>query len=338
MGMGSIIQCTPLMMTLKNNYPDSTIIFLTIKKNHELLKTFPFVGQIIIIDESSPLSFIFTAFRSLYYLITNRINVFIDLEIYSFFSKLFVPFSLARYRIGFYMEGSKILSGIYSNPLSFNSNLPVKNVYLKIADLLECKNINRNLFNYGNVIQQSQNVLIQNLLPGLYNDDYIIINPNASGLRIERRWPADHYILLINKILDSYPAVKIALTGSIDEQKYVSGIADGILEKYRSRIINTSAKLNLTELIRLIGQCRLMITNDSGPMHIAFALNKMTIALFGPCSPVSYNDQKNVEFVYKKIHCSPCVHDYLIPPCCGDNKCMKSIAVSEVLIKTKRIL
>jgi ADP-heptose:LPS heptosyltransferase len=338
MGMGSIIQSTPLIMTLKNNYPDSRITFLTVKKNYELLKTFPFVDQIITIDESSLLTIILTSFHSLWYLFTNRINVFIDLEIFSFFSKLFVPFSFAAYKIGFCKEASKAMSGIYSDVLPFNSNLPVKNVYLEIASLLECKNIIKDLFNYKNVTENSQNVPIQNLLPDLYNDDYIVINPNASELRIERRWPADYYILLINHIMDLYPSVKIVLTGSVDEQKYVDRIAGGIFEKYRSRIINTSGKLELNELIKLIDQSRLMITNDSGPMHIAFALNKMTIALFGPCSPVSYDDQINVGFVYKNIHCSPCVHDYLIPPCSGDNLCMKLINVSEVMNRVKNFL
>ena len=128
------------------------------------------------------------------------------------------------------------------------------------------------------------------------------------------------------------------MTGSSEERKYIAEIFNNILEKHRGRIINTSGQLELTDLIRLIDQSRLMITNDSGPMHIAFALGKMTIALFGPCSPVMYNNQQNVEFVYNKIHCSPCVHDYLVSPCGGDNQCMKLINVSEVIEKVKRIM
>ena len=338
MGMGSIIQSTPLMITLKNNYPASNITFLTVKKNVELLETFPFVDQIITVDESSVLKLIITFLYTLFYLITHRIDVFIDLEIYSFFSKLFIPFSLAKYKIGFYQEGSKIQSGIYSDMLLFKNNASVKNVYLEIARLLGCKIINTDLFDYKNISQGSNNNLIQNILPNLYNNDYIVINPNASDLRIERRWPAGDYILLLNEIMDLYPGLKIVLSGSADEKKYVNGIAHGVLEKHRSRVINTAGKLDLTGLIRLIDQSRFMITNDSGPMHIAFALNKMTIALFGPCSPVSYDNQKNIEFVYKKIFCSPCVHDHLIPPCRGDNQCMKLINVSEVIDRVKGIM
>ncbi|MDR3668714.1 MAG: glycosyltransferase family 9 protein [Ignavibacteriaceae bacterium] len=338
MGMGSIIQSTPLMTTLKNNYPCSNITFLTIRKNYELLTTFPFVDQILTIDESSVSKFIFTTIHVSYYLAVNRIDVFIDLEIYSFFSKLFVPLSRAKLRFGYYKTGSKKLTGIYSGMLPFNNNIPVKNLYLNIAEKLECKNLNKDLYDYKNINHSSNFGLIQGIIPGLYNNDYIVINPNASELRIERRWPAEYYCRLLNEILDIYPGVKIVLTGSADEKMYVTGIADAVLEKYRSRIVNSSGQLNLSGLISLINQSRLMITNDSGPMHIAFALNKTTIALFGPCSPLSYENKKNVEFVYKKIFCSPCVHDHLIPPCKGDNQCMKLISVFEVIRKVKAIM
>ena len=207
MGMGSIIQSTPLMMTLKNNYPDAEITFLTVKKNYELLRLFPFVDKLLIIEESSVLRLIFSTFHTFSYLLANRIDIFIDLEIYSFFSKLFVPLSLAKHKIGFFRKGSKILSGIYSDVLFFNSNAPVKNVYLEIAVLLECKLMNEDLFDYKNVLRGVKNNLNQNILQKLNNEDYIVINPNASELRIERRWPAENYILLINQIMDLYPGI-----------------------------------------------------------------------------------------------------------------------------------
>ena len=138
--------------------------------------------------------------------------------------------------------------------------------------------------------------------------------------------------------MDLYPGINVYLTGSSEEKKYVTGIFNGILGKHRGKVINSSGQLGLSELIRLIGQSRFMITNDSGPMHIAFALKKMTIALFGPCSPIGYINQKNVEFIFKKIHCSPCVHDYLMPPCRGNNQCMKLINVSEIMEKVNRIM
>jgi hypothetical protein len=55
------------------------------------------------------------------------------------------------------------------------------------------------------------------------------------------------------------------------------------------------------------------------------------VALFGPCSPQQYGVNPSGIVIYKNIYCSPCVHDFIIPPCKGDNQCMKLISVAEVV-------
>lgn len=92
-----------------------------------------------------------------------------------------------------------------------------------------------------------------------------------------------------------------------------------------------AGKISLPELFAAIHEAKLVITNDSGPMHIAYAMQKPVVALFGPCSPQQYGINPNGIVIYKNIYCSPCVHDFIIPPCKGDNQCMKLITVSEVV-------
>jgi ADP-heptose:LPS heptosyltransferase len=95
-------------------------------------------------------------------------------------------------------------------------------------------------------------------------------------------------------------------------------------------------------LLDLIKNVKLMITNDTGPMHMAFAIGTPTVSLFGPCSPQQYGSQslgiKNNASFYKKLYCSPCVHDFIVPPCKGDNQCMKKIMVNEVFLQVKKII
>jgi ADP-heptose:LPS heptosyltransferase len=128
------------------------------------------------------------------------------------------------------------------------------------------------------------------------------------------------------------------LTGSLEEKAYVEKIFRGIKEEHQEKVINTSGKLTSKELIALIDGCSLMITNDSGPLHIAFALKKRTIALFGPCSPKEYSAYQNVLFIYKNIYCSPCVHYFVISPCNGNNQCMKLISTEEVFQTVKKVI
>jgi ADP-heptose:LPS heptosyltransferase len=94
----------------------------------------------------------------------------------------------------------------------------------------------------------------------------------------------------------------------------------------------------LPELITLIAGADLLITNDTGPMHLAFALKVPTVSLFGPCSPQQYGGTAKTISVYKNVYCSPCVHDFLIPPCKGDNQCMKKISVTEVIEAVRKAM
>jgi ADP-heptose:LPS heptosyltransferase len=349
MGMGSIIQSTPMIKTLRIYYPEAEIIFLTTDKNHELLNLFPFIDKVLTVNEKTTLKLILSSLNVFKYLLINRIDIFIDLEIYSFYSKIFAASSLSGNSIGFHRTFF-LYKGIYSASVYFDINIPVKNLYLEAAARVGCKIPNKELYDFTDTIQHgklsltilkrdkltSANVNIPEKLQLI--NDYIVINPNASDLRTERRWPYINYIHLINRILDLYPQIYIILTGSVSEKSDVSKIYQGINEKFRANVIDTSGKLNLIDLVKIINNSRFMITNDTGPMHIAFALKKKTIALFGPCSPVGYINQPNTEFVYRKIHCSPCVHDYFVSPCNDDNLCMQIITVNEILNMVKKFM
>jgi ADP-heptose:LPS heptosyltransferase len=138
---------------------------------------------------------------------------------------------------------------------------------------------------------------------------------------------------LIDRMNVAFPEKKIVLIGSKSEAP-VSGSVISRLKK-KDAVIDTSGKLSLSELITLIGGSAFVVTNDTGPMHISFALKKRTIALFGPASPVQFGNHPQAVSVYKKTVCSPCVHSSVKSPCNGDNICMKNISVEEVFEKSK---
>ncbi|MFO0907046.1 MAG: glycosyltransferase family 9 protein [Isosphaeraceae bacterium] len=98
-------------------------------------------------------------------------------------------------------------------------------------------------------------------------------------------------------------------------------------------LFNLAGKLSLGGLFALLESARCVLTNDTGPMHMAWALGTPTVGLFGPVDPAHYGwrGAPNVQIIHKPIYCSPCVHEVDAPPCQGDNVCMKRITVEEVL-------
>jgi ADP-heptose:LPS heptosyltransferase len=147
---------------------------------------------------------------------------------------------------------------------------------------------------------------------------------------LERRWEPEKYAALIERLVERYES-PVVLIGTAAECPYVSQLLDRIRDG-RERVLNLAGELSLGGLFALLDDARCVVTNDTGPMHMALALGAPTVGLFGPVDPRHYGwvDLK-VRMVYKPLYCSPCLHEVDEPPCHGNNICMKRIAVEEVL-------
>ena len=323
-GLGSIIQATPLIQTLRKNYPQAKIIFITTQGNAALIKHIPEIDEVILVSDKNIWSILTTSVKLILHMWRVKPGLYFDLEFYSNYSGIMTTLSKATNRFGFYNPEKAYRKGIYNYLVPFNVNMPISETYLQFADLLKCNYKISEL----KLELPSGNSDFKNKIGLVEGENYIVVNPNASDLRLERRWPKKSFTEVLSFLLELYPARKIILIGNKTEATYVSEIAAAF--ETNSNLIDSSGILTLTELILLIAGADLMLTNDTGPMHIAFALNIKTISLFGPCSPQQYGAIKNGINFYKKVDCSPCVHTFLIPPCKGNNICMKNISVAEV--------
>jgi len=315
-GLGSIVQATALLQSLRASYPNAKIVFISTKANAPLLNKISCIDKVFLLNDSSAIKIMSSYPSFIFQLIKLKIGVFIDLEIYSNFSSLTTTLSLARNRIGFYLRSSHYRMGIYTHMMYYNTRVPIMQTYLQMARLLKAKNIIEHLYPLKSAIQP--------FIAG----NYFVINPNASDLRVERRWPLENFRVLILELRQNYPNKKLVLIGAAAEINYVNELAKNFNDEF---IINTAGKTNLDELISIIENAEMLITNDTGPMHLAAACGVKTVALFGPCSPDQYGAIENVIPVYQNLYCSPCVHEFDTPPCFGDNQCMKKIQVKRVV-------
>lgn len=324
-GMGSIIQSTPMLYALRKKFPSAELIYVSSKSNEALLRKTDLIDTVVVIDDSSFFKFIKSNIKALFFLIKKHPEVYFDLEIYSDYSTLFTTFTLSKNRIGFYLRSSTFRMGIYTHMMFFNTRVPISEAYLQLSKIINCNLQDVMLYNYGTTGGDPKH------LP----ENYIVINPNASDLRLERRWGKHNFIDLINVLLKEYPQFDILLIGSKTEMEYTGEISSEFTDK---RLVDMSGKTSLDELINIIANADLMVTNDTGPMHLAFSSNTPVICLFGPCSPEQYGINKNAYSVYKSLYCSPCVHDFETPPCKGNNSCMKLISCDEVADMVRGVL
>lgn len=148
------------------------------------------------------------------------------------------------------------------------------------------------------------------------------INPGAA-YGTAKRWFADRFAELSNR-LKSIPDVCFLVFGGPGEEALGKQIAASV----GNRCINLCGKTSLRQAIALIDQCRLFITNDSGLMHVAAALNLPQIAIFGPTDHTTTSARSHLSHIIRMpVACSPCMK----PDCPIDHQCMDAVSVDHVL-------
>jgi len=144
----------------------------------------------------------------------------------------------------------------------------------------------------------------------------VVIGVNPGGDRLNRRWNPNYYAFLADRLVENFKAKIVFLGGPGEED-----IAWYIESKMKNDIVNLAGKLMLDDLVYLISRFDLLITNDSGPMHIGAAVGTRLVAVFGPEDPVlmgPYSSPDLYRVVYKDVSCRPCSKKRCDQPICLD--------------------
>lgn len=344
LGIGSILKSIPLAKALKQKYPSAQYIFITAYKNKPLVESISIFDKCLYINDGSLIELLVSFLQLLFRLWKQKIDLYFDLEIYSAFSTILALLSLARNRYGFYRESTRFRLGLHTHLVYFNDHQHITKIYLQFARACGIKNAE--MMNYSIeklFISEKDKDELKNWLENKNireETPYIVINPNASDLLLERRWPLIYFSALIEALVIGWHN-PIFLVGSHEEYVYNNNLYNRLAQEARKYVFNSAGKISLMATVALIRSCQLIFTNDSGFYHIAGIFNIPTISLWGPGSPSHYSDINRMQdfvFYSKDIYCSPCIYRTEYPPCRGNNICMKSIPPKEVYKKACEIL
>jgi len=328
LGMGSILRATPLIRALKEKYPGALYLFITARKNEQLLTHIPGIDRVLYIDESAALSLIRDTLDLIASLWKFKVDLYFDLEVYSAFSAMLPALGCARNRYGFYAGSAVFKRGVHTHLIYFNDAKNISCIYIMMARACGIRNAVYKIeaLNLGKEdFRQLQGP--GGIDDGDFQEPYIVINPNASDLLLERRWPREYFAALIDKLSETWQG-RIFILGSSDERGYVDGLWNMLSPRAQKITRNLAGVISLGGVMALIKSCSLMITNDSGLYHIAASFHVKVISLWGPVDPAHYADMSSdnaVVYYSGDIYCSPCLHKIDFPPCNGNNICMKAI-------------
>ncbi len=155
----------------------------------------------------------------------------------------------------------------------------------------------------------------------------VAINPMATWET--KLWPDDSFAALADQLVaDGY---RVVFTGSSADQRSIKGIIAAMEEQ----AVNLAGLTSLKGLAALYGRAALVISTDTGPMHIAAAAGTPVVALFGPTAPWRtgpFGDRHRV--VRAEQDCSPCFKRH----CPAQGECMTGISVEQVLVAAREVL
>jgi ADP-heptose:LPS heptosyltransferase len=340
--MGSTILVDPAMKKLRKQ-ANVNLFFVIFKKNKvslDLLQTIP-EKNIFTIREESFISLVLDTLRFLFWARKNAIDTVIDLELFSRFTALITGFCGAQRVIGFH---SFFNEGLYRGDLlthkvAYNNYLHISKNFIALVNALMDNNgeipyskraiSDNEIILDKAIVTTEEKEAIREILKKHYSDydkkihHVILINPNASELLIQRKWPYAHYSKLIKMILDTNERILIYITGAPEEKVEAEALKESVGS---NRCINFAGGTNFSQLPALYSVSKLLITNDSGPGHFSAVTDIKSYVFFGPETPALYGSLGNSTPLFAGLACSPCVSaSNHRKTACLDNKCLQVI-------------
>ncbi|HEX3248338.1 MAG TPA: lipopolysaccharide heptosyltransferase II [Pyrinomonadaceae bacterium] len=164
---------------------------------------------------------------------------------------------------------------------------------------------------------------------GVNEDDVVVaICPGSINSRA-KRWPAESYASLADRLIESKR--RVLLIGSKDEMD----VSEDVTRRMRERPIVLTGKTTLDQITGILDRADLVVTNDTGPAHLGAALGRPTIVIFGPTNPLTTRPfAPEAVMLRHPPDCAPC----MLRDCPIDHRCMTAITVDEVFEQSHALL
>lgn len=247
------------------------------------------------------------------------------------------------------MERASNISGIFRLLLSIGK--PCHSFFF------EKKNKINKSQHFVTLLNKPATVAIAEIFNRTYNDSFqsdqkplatsneIFVNVNAGEYLPERKFPLEKYAALIKLLAEAKTSWHFFLTGAPSEYDYVSQFEQQLIQKGVSsaKITIIAGKYNLPNFMKRLENAKLLITNDSGPLHLAYTHRIPTVAIWGPTSSyhVGYKDSRIMLNLNATTHCTPCFShpkSKVAEPCNKDITCFKLRDIEEMAAQTLRFV
>jgi ADP-heptose:LPS heptosyltransferase len=327
-GIGDMMVMLPILSHLGSHLPHAQITIVCERRNRSVLTIAGFRGHVLTYD----------AFASGFLLALARgdYDMVIDSEQFHHFSAIFALISRAPIRIGFNINPRR--NPLYTHLVPYSPNQSEFEQFMNLLSPLPIPKTNRamqgSLENYMGSIPDN---LLQKLAPDSHSPRikrYVAIHPGSSSPY--KHWEASKFTELCTILFQDMNILPVLIGGS-EDTAFSAGIVEAMSLK-NIPLFTAVGQLSLEKTTAVIQHASAFVGLDSGLAHIAVALKRPTVVLFGPTDPVKWGtDDGHHKIIYKAVPCSPCaIFGYFRP--CNTFACMKLITTDDVIRALRKVL
>lgn len=303
--IGDIVLTTPVIRALKQGYPEARMDVMVGPGGREIFERDPDVFKLIIYDKRLPI----TEKRRLqlklkklkYDLVCDLRNTVFPMLI----GPKFRTSTIQRFPKGVLHSRAKHLYRLKS----FGMDVREPSSYIHIP-------------------REDDEYISDLITREKISDPFIVVNPGAKSHI--KRWSSEGFAAVADRLVSECGVSVVFIGADSDKDTVVSAVF-----RMKSAHHNLVNKTNIRQLAALLKRSKLLVTNDSAPLHIGCAVGAKVLAIFGPTDPKKYGPTGELDMVIsKKLHCSPCEN----AQCAYNHECMTLISSEEVFESAKVML
>jgi len=341
-GLGSLLVCAGVLRALRTAQPQARLTVVTLAGTAPAARMMPDVDEVLVISASGVGMLLRDSWRVWRELRRRRVDVIADIEYFSKLSTVFAAISGARFRFGFQLPAHwrrRLLDGgvAFREDIHFRECVarlfhPLGVDYQKIPDVK---------MSVPDEVARAAGLLLSEIAPDA--KAWAVINPQASDLCRQRRWPLERFAGVATALLQRHADLHIAIPGTADEKPLAEQLQKRMPLELQSRVHVLAGRTNLPVLAAVLQRSQLVLTNDSGVMHVAAAVGAPLVALFGPESAVRYGPVGGgaMRVLLGQVPCGPCLcyMNHKRAPCDAEPAaCMLAIPVADVLAACEMVM
>ena len=313
--IGDAVMTTPALGRIRAGFPAAEIVVVANPLVAQLFTFHPCCDRVIVFDKKGKDSGIFGFLRFCAALRRERFDLAILLQ-NAIEAAFMAVLALIPWRAGYRTDGRGFLLNLGVPARDSKHGLHHVDYYLSMLDDLALTGDDHLPLLQ---LRPEEQQWAAERLPAT---KWIAINPGAA-YGSAKRWIPERFAKVADQLVSSY-GVRIVLTGGPAEQE----IGADIVKAMAQEPVNLIGQTSVREMMAVLERCDLMITNDSGPMHVAAALGVPIVAIFGPTDHTTTSPRTDkCRILRHEVECSPC----MLRQCPIDHRCMEGVTAEQVI-------